>query len=219
MRILDLFCKAGGAAMGLHQAFPSAEIYGVDIENQPRYPFRFWCADVWEWAVFDWRDFDFIWASPPCQAYTTMRVKKSHRERPDYIPALRNKLLSTGRPFTIENVPGAPLIDAVTLCGQFFGLGVRRHRKFESLFRVTQPDCRPHHKPHPVAVYGDHPETNHRSPGAGGKIYRATSLKAAQDAMGIDWMNWRELTQAVPPAYSRYIGEQFMKLGSLPDGL
>lgn len=212
-RVLDLFCGAGGAAMGLHRAWPDAQIVGIDIVAQPNYPFRFLQMD-WRDALNYWQrgTFDFIWASPPCQAYSSLRSKKSNRVRPEYIVPLRNELLRTGAPYTIENVPGAPLIDAVTLCGQYFGLRVRRHRKFETLFSVAQPNCKPYHIAHPVAVYGDHPESKALSPGSGGRIYRAHSLEAGQTAMGIDWMPWKELTQAIPPPYSQYIAEQFSKV-------
>ena len=195
--------------MGLHRAWPEAEIYGVDIIPQPRYPFRFYCADVFEWAVFDWNDFDFIWASPPCQAYSSLAnlPKQSHRPRVRLIEPVRSRM--NGTPYVIENVPGAPLRNPLRLCGQYFGLGVRRHRLFECSFPTVQPDCRGSHKPSPIAVYGDHPEKSLRKPGSGGYINRAHTLKMGQEAMGIDWMNWRELTQAIPPAYSEYIAKQF----------
>lgn len=207
MKILDLFCGAGGVAMGLHRAWPDAEIVGVDIEPQPRYPFTFVLGNAMTYPL---DGFDFIWASPPCQAYSSLRGlgKQSHRPRHDYIAELRTQLINAGCPFTIENVPGAPLINPVTLCGQFFGLGVRRHRKFESNFSVAQPDCRESHKPNPIAVYGDHPEKNSYKPGSGGYINRAHTLEMARDAMGIDWMNWKEITQAIPPVYSEYIARQ-----------
>ena len=204
MRVLDLFCGAGGAAKGLHRVWPKAAILGVDIEPQPNYPFEFVQADA---MTFPLVNCAFIWASPPCQAYTMLRGlgKQSHRPKPRYIYALRRRLQDTGCPFLIENVVGAPLIKPITLCGQFFGLAVRRHRLFESNFRIAQVDCRDSHKPRPIAVYGDHPQQ------PGDKTYRcnrARSLEEGQKAMGIDWMNWRELTQAIPPAYSEYIAKQ-----------
>lgn len=211
-RVLDLFCGAGGAAMGLRKAWPEAEIIGVDIVKQDRYPFEF------EWARWDvfgmgMKHFDFIWASPPCQAYSSLAnlPKQSHRPRFKMIEEVRLALKMVGQPFVIENVPNAPLFDPVRLCGQYFGLGVRWHRLFECHgFRVKQPNCLPYHKPSPIAVYGDHPEKSLRRPGSGGYINRAHTLRMGQDAMGIPWMEWRELTQAVPPAYSEYIAKQYL---------
>jgi len=198
--------------MGLHLAWPDAQIVGIDIEPQPRYPFRHLQMD-WRKATTYWQPgaFDFIWASPPCQGYTAMNHRwNTKRERhPLLIDPVREWLKSTGMPWAIENVETAPLINPVTLCGQFFGLKVRRHRKIETSFAVVQPNCKPYHTPEPIAVYGDHPEKHKRRPGTGGFVNRAHDLKMGQEAMGIDWMEWKELTQAIPPAYSRYIAEQY----------
>ena len=197
--------------MGLHRAFPSAEIVGVDIDPQPHYPFDFVLADAMKFPL---AHFDFIWASPPCQAYSSLAnlPKQSHRPRFRLVAAIRERLLSSGKPFVIENVPGAPLLNPVRLCGQYFGLGVRRHRIFESNFPIEAPDCLPFHKPSPIAVYGDHPEKSLRRPGSGGYINRAHTVEMGREAMGIDWMDWRELTQAVPPVYSEFIGRQAARL-------
>jgi DNA (cytosine-5)-methyltransferase 1 len=137
MRALDLFCKAGGVALGLHRA--GFEVVGVDIEPQPNYPFRFIQANALE---FDLGDFDFYWASPPCQGFTAYKRRPGHvRPRANLIPPMRERLLATGKPFCIENVPGAPLQNPFTLCGSMFGLDVRRHRNFETNFPVTTPPC------------------------------------------------------------------------------
>ena len=202
MRILDLFCGAGGAAMGLHQAFPEAEIVGVDIEPQPRYPFTFICVDVFK-ADFISSEFDFVWASPPCQHYTQMlnHGLTPRSNHPDLIEPTRKLLIRSGIPWVIENVVGAPLLDAIRLCGLMFGLQTLRHRRFECSFAVTEPQ---------------HPKHNGkgiRNQKDGGQYYRCygheTGKREWGKAMGINWMKTPELAQAIPPAYSKYIGEQF----------
>lgn len=218
-RALDLCCKAGGATKGIQEA--GFHVTGVDHEAQPNY-----CGDEFvqddavkflERAVLAARctmdspfDFDFIWASPPCQKHSSLNGlgKQSHRERICIIEPLRHWLEKTGKPYVIENVPGAPLRKDLILCGQYFGLGVRRHRIIEANFPLMKITCKYSHKPRPIAVYGDHPEKHTYKPGSGGYINRAHTLKMAQDAMGIDWMNWREITQAVPPAYGRYVAQR-----------
>jgi DNA (cytosine-5)-methyltransferase 1 len=120
-------------------------------------------------------------------------------------------LSAAGILYSIENVETAPLLNPVTLCGQYFGLAVRRHRKIESNFIVEQPICKSFHKALPIAVYGDHPERSLRRYGTGGYINRAHNLAMGQAAMGIDWMDWRELTQSIPPAYSEFIGRQVIE--------
>lgn len=118
----------------------------------------------------------------------------------------------------IENVPGAPLINPFTLCGQYFGLKVRRHRIFESNVLTLHPECGHLHELEPIAVYGDHPEKSKRNTNGGGYINRAHSLEQASEAMGIDWMNWKEITQAIPPAYSEWIGKRILALRGCNQG-
>lgn len=190
------------------------EVVGVDINPQPEFPFEFHQADV---MAIDWAGFDAIHASPPCQAYSSLRAlgKQEGKHHPALIEPVRNRLREMLKdrdfPYVIENVVGAPLENPVILCGQYFGLGVRRHRLFESNVFMLQPDCRNHHKPHPIAVYGDHPEKDSRSPGTGGRINRAHTLAMGQEAMGIDWMTWKPLTQSIPPAYTEYIGRALLE--------
>jgi DNA (cytosine-5)-methyltransferase 1 len=212
MRILDLFCGAGGAAMGLHQAFPDADIIGVDIAPQKRYPFKFYQSEVFEWAVFEWRDFDFIWASPPCQAHVSLRWMHNAKQHESLIGPVRRKLIELGRPYVIENVPSAPLMNPLLLCGSMFGLGtktaeLRRHRHFEASFDtyILKPmQCRHGLRDRVIGVYGGHGRDRRR------KVLAVDFPMAdRREAMGIDWMTTTELSQAIPPAYSRYIGEQF----------
>ncbi len=201
MRVLDLFCGAGGAAMGLHRAWPDAEIVGVDVNPQPRYPFMFVQGDALGYPV---AQFDFIWASPPCQFAT------SYKRRPDHvapsanlIPATRSLLSLTEAPCVIENITGArlELRDPIMLCGSMFGLDVRRHRLFECSFPVFPPPC--DHKAQTPRFPPATNRTNLRSTVEVG-VWRIP-LEVQQKAMGIDWMNPEELSQAIPPAYSEFL--------------
>ena len=234
-RALDLFCGAGGVSKGLADA--GFEVWGVDNRPQPRYihPGRFVQGDALN-PPFDLRDFDFIWASPPCQAYTAMQALNTRapkRDHPRLIEPVREMLSASGIDYVIENVPGAPLIDPLKLCGSMFELRVRRHRLFESSFWMMQPQCRhdlgaavpvwgdgrPTRQEaraalRAIAVYGDHPQEPGDKPG---NVNRARTLQEGQKAMGIDWMDWRPLTQAIPPAYAEYIGREFLRQQS--DGL
>jgi DNA (cytosine-5)-methyltransferase 1 len=221
-RVLDLFCGAGGAAMGLHQAWPEAEIVGVDIQPQPRYPFTF--------HQMDWRDigicrhWDFVWASPPCQKYTAA-ASLQKREHPDFIAHVRNTLHLAGVPFVIENVPGSPLVNPVTLCGLALGCNVKRHRLFESSFPILAPSCPKGHPGDWLIVFGWSALRRSNGAGTGPKKDRGKTKgksvphEEAGRAMGIDWMHRAELSQAIPPAYSRYIAEQFdrSRRGTSPD--
>lgn len=200
MKVLDLFCGAGGAAMGLHQAWPDAEIIGVDIKPQPRYPFRLVQADAMQLS-WDLSIFDFVWASPPCQRYTQMlnHGLTSRNNHPDHIAEVRQRLQEARVPYVIENVPHAPLQNPITLCGETFGLRVTRHRLFESSLSIREPKHTRHRGRH-IRKQGD-----------GGYYYRVygheTGKASWGKAMGIGWMRTPELAQAIPPAYSRYIAE------------
>jgi DNA (cytosine-5)-methyltransferase 1 len=204
-RLLDLFCGAGGAAMGYHRA--GFDVYGVDIMPQPRYPFWFQRADA---LTFPLDGFDFIHASPPCQAYSDL-AHRTKRIYPALIEPIRAHLLDSGLPFVIENVDGAPLNSPTVLCGQMFGLRLIRHRLFETSLFVWQPED----PPHPLVYttdkrkhhYGQLDEmTAPVSVNGGGNC----SVEAARDAMGIDWMTKAELNEAIPPAYTEYVGRQLL---------
>lgn len=204
-KILDLFCGAGGASMGLHRAFPKAEIVGVDIAPQPRYPFAFIQADAMD---FDLTGYDLIWASPPCQRFSVATPSKNRERHPDHIAKLRDRLNAYGKPWIIENVPPAPLENAVTLCGVMFGIGVFRHRKFESNMPLPQPE----HKKHDGKI-GD---GKYFSVAGGGGRWRSWgvnypgiskgTINELRQAMGIEWVTRKELNEAVPPAYSEFLG-------------
>lgn len=145
-RLLDLFCCAGGAAMGYHRA--GFDVIGVDIEKRPRYPFPMLRCDVLDMDYRFLRTFDAIHASPPCQAHSDLAKRNKNADKwPKLIPPTRKMLREAGVPYIIENVEGAPLIDPVVLCGTMFpGLRVLRHRLFECSFPVQAP---PHGK-HPI---------------------------------------------------------------------
>lgn len=216
MRILDLFCGAGGAAMGYARAFPDAEIVGVDINPQPNYPFEFWQADalefIWQYAGA----YDLVHASPPCQSFTAYRRKdptKIGASYPDLIDTVRDSLHEWNqdpeRPlhYVIENVVGAPLINPVQLCGSSFNLDVRRHRLFEASFPIIPASC--NHAWQTPRFPPATNRTNLRSTVEVG-VWRIP-LDVQQQAMGIDWMERHELSQAIPPAYTEHIGRSFAK--------
>jgi DNA (cytosine-5)-methyltransferase 1 len=220
-RLLDLFCGAGGAAMGYHRA--GFDVVGVDIRPQPNYPFEFvqadalrfldWVVDTGEGWRFDaageeiesWK-FDAIHASPPCQAFTmAQRIRK--RNHPDLIEPTRELLEATGLPYVIENVPGAPLRDYVVLEGQMFdGLRTQRKRWFETNWPLDVPFLRSP-RPAPQAKMGRKPKPHEWFQVVG----NTSDANGARAAMGIDWMNRDELAQAIPPAYTEFIGHQLLQ--------
>lgn len=205
MRLLDLFCGAGGAGMGYHRA--GFDVIGVDIHPQKNYPFEFVQADA---MTFPLDGFDVIHASPPCQRYSqaSKRWNGKAQEHPDLVDAVRDRLETTGSAWVIENVPGSPLRDPVMLCGSMFGLGVRRHRLFESNVTLKAPGpCDHAGQPKEHWIY-DHGRWYLSSVA---HVYGHGGGKAKGDwaqAMGIHWMTNRELAQAIPLAYTEWIGRQ-----------
>ena len=133
MRLLDLFCGAGGAAMGYYRA-GFENIVGIDNKPQPNYPFEFIQVDALEYLVEHGSEYDIIHASPPCQAFSWAAARWD-KEYPDLISATRDLLLRTGKQYIIENVITAPIEKSLLLCGTMFGLGVIRHRHFEIYIR------------------------------------------------------------------------------------
>lgn len=208
-RVLDLFCGAGGAAMGLHQAWPEAEIVGVDIRPQPRYPFSFIYADAIDYLnCYDRAyPYDFIWASPPCQKYSSA-TRHLAKDTPKLIEVLRPNIQRLRLPYCIENTPGAPLLNPTTLCGLSFGLNVKRHRLFETNFPVEPVPCVKGHPGNWLVIFGHECRDRRHGHAAG----RKNGIAAGRAAMQIDWMTRGELSEAIPPAYSRYIAEQYSKV-------
>jgi hypothetical protein len=201
-RLLDLFCGAGGAAMGYHRA--GFDVTGVDNRPQPRYPFEFHQADA---MTFPLDGYDVIHASPPCQAYSVATARYSRERYPDLLGKTRERLQRSGQPWVIENVPGAPMRPDLKLCGCMFRLpNLRRERWFETspvLFDL-RPPCQ--HRGEIVSVYG-HPGKKHNGSGT---VSRHTR-EQWQSALGIDWMSNPELALAIPPAYTEYIGAQLLE--------
>jgi DNA (cytosine-5)-methyltransferase 1 len=200
IKLLDLFCGAGGTAMGYHRA--SFEVVGVDIAKQPRFPFEFHQADALTYLAEHWQEFDVIHASPPCQGYSVETPMAYRQNHPRTITKVRQALIVTGKPFVIENVPNAKsdMVNPVTLCGSMFGLRVWRHRCFEivpELFFLLPP-C--DHSFVPVLVTG--------TPRRKGYPRVDPPVTLRREAMGIDWkMPVSGLDQAIPPAYTEYIGK------------
>lgn len=209
-RALDLFCGAGGATKGLQRA--GFHVTGIDIKRQPRY-----CGDAFVQGdainpPVDLRAFDFIWASPPCQGFCDLKSMYNAKEHDNLIPATRELLIDSGRPYSIENVEGAPLGESgylIMLCGTMFGLRtadgcaqLRRHRLFETSFSIPlRPRC--HHKGPVIGVYGGHGRDRRRTVNT-----QDFSTESRREAMGIEWMDGATLSQAIPPAYSEFIGRQ-----------
>lgn len=216
MRALDLFCGAGGASAGLARA--GFEVTGVDIEEQPEYPFTFVKADA---LSFDVSGYDLVWASPKCQRYSAAtRQTGRPEEYPDQIPSIRSMLRESHIPYIIENVVGAPLMNPVTLCGSMFGLGVIRHRLFETSFPLPPPPAH-HHSGSivtgeyvTVAGNGGVPAWTMKERERRGlprHVPDEMSIGRWREAMGIPWMSRRTLVQAIPPAYSEWIGRAFLR--------
>ena len=226
-RLLDLFCGAGGSAVGYSRA-GFDEIVGVDNRPMKRYPFTFVQADALEYVAAHGREFDAIHASPPCQGYSRLRHLPWLKGRtwPKLIEPLRPLLMWTARPWVMENVEDAPL-DGITLCGLMFDLPVYRHRVFESSEALLQPS----HGRHQVVI-GHGRMVNDRRKGtlnagsskgawgqqtivtvAGGQFRKADGERA----LGIDWMINDELAEAIPPAFTEYVGRQLRAaLGRVP---
>ena len=180
------------------------EVTGVDIKPQPNYPFNFIQADALKHPL---DGFDLIWASPPCQAFTAYKRRPKHvAARLNLIPLVRALLKQSSTPWIIENVVGAPLENPVRLCGSRFGLDVRRHRLFETSFSIDTMDC--NHAWQTPRFPPATTRTNLRSTVEVG-VWRIP-LEVQQRAMGINWMTLKELSQAIPPAYSCYLALQLL---------
>lgn len=209
LRGIDLCCGAGGASAGYARA--GFEMSGIDHKPQPRYPFPFTLGDALE---ADLSGFDFVHASPPCQEYSKLNTLYDERPERDILVPMREKLIASGLPYVIENVEHSPLRGALWLCGSEFGLTtthprfgevvLRRHRGFESnVFLFGAGGCNCHGRT-TVPVYGHGaggPRTACQGPGL---------AKASREVMRIDWMSRNELSQAIPPAYTAFVGEQII---------
>ena len=211
-RLLDLFCGAGGAAMGYHHA--GSDVTGVDIKPQPHYPLPFILGDALEYVRVHGKEYDAIHASPPCQAYSIMRNLPWLKDRhyPKLIYPVRLLLNEAQRPWVIENVMGAKL-SAGWLCGTMFNLPFFRHRFFEAGgWFWLQPCHRPHrNRIRPGHSLGGRARDIVFSPAEDNGL-TLTQAQRVRDAMQIDWMTSDEITQAIPPAYTEWIGKQLLKV-------
>lgn len=232
MKIIDLFCGAGGASIGYHLALKDlnidAEIIGVDIKRQKDYPFTFIKMDALEYEIPE--DAFFVHASPPCQAFSRASLlaefQGNERSKINLIPETRTmleKFAGTGGAWVIENVPSSP-IEGITLCGSSFGLKVRRHRVFESNVALTSLPCNHKKQGKPIGVYGSLGDTVQGVDRTTGRYVvggtTAATLSEAYDAMGLNsngvsatnWRpSWRGLKESLPPIYTIYIGLQIFK--------
>ncbi len=213
MKLLDLFCGAGGAAAGYSRA-GFTEIVGVDLRPMPRYPFTFVQGDALDYLREHGHEFDAIHASPPCQGYSRLAhvTNRDMSGYPKLIEPVRDALMATGRPWVIENVPDAPLDNPLTLCGTMFGLRTHKHRIFE-----IQPAL--------YFVPGGCNRAPVKAPGTGKRLGQyfgddaamvtvaghLFSKSSGSRAMGIDWMTRDELAEAIPPAYTEYIGRHLLQ--------
>lgn len=206
-RLLDLFCGAGGAAMGYHRA--GFDVVGVDIKPQPSYPFVFQQGDALEFLEafigghLRGEPIAAFHASPPCQGYSIMANTGSGADTPRLVGRVRELLRLVGLPYVIENVPGAPLESPVMICGASLGLGVagadlHRHRLFECSFPAFGLACS-RQSLHTVGVYGGGSQRER----AGGRLISQADKRLA---MGIDWMTRDEMNEAIPPAMTEHIG-------------
>jgi DNA (cytosine-5)-methyltransferase 1 len=205
-KLLDLFCGVGGASVGYHQA--GFDVFGVDLKHGKRYPYTYLRADVLDVLRDEeyLQQFDVIHASPPCQTHSITKHLRNAQgkstSKVDLIPETRAALIASGKPYIIENVMGSPLIDPIMLCGSAFGLKVRRHRIFESNMPLKGTVCNHKEQGRPIGVYGSLRDEIPK----GGKT--AESIDEARQAMGMPWAIWSELVEAIPPAYTKYLGEQ-----------
>jgi len=210
-KLLDLFCGGGGCSTGYVQA--GFEVVGVDLRSQPNYPYKMYRGDALEFLCKHGEEFDAIHASPPCQAHTTLASiaeVTSGKIHADLIPATRELLEDCSRPYIIENVPGSPLLDPVVLCGRMFELELYRHRLFESTFFIPEPP----HPPHTAkcAKAGRLPKEGEYHSIVG----HFPGVELAAKIMGLPHLGQRELAQAIPPAYTKYIGKYLLQHLSAP---
>lgn len=202
-KLLDLFCGGGGAAMGYHLA--GFDVIGIDHKPQPKYPFPFILADALK-PPFNLTEFDAIHASPPCQRHSRFKYL-AHTEHQDLIEPTRALLQASGKPYILENVPGAPLINPIRINGPLVNLlNIDRERWFECNFSITQPNLPPRRK---APVKTGRPVLEGDVITVAGHF---SDVPYARRAMDINWLGQKELAQAIPPAYTELIGRHLIGL-------
>lgn len=211
-KLLDLFSGSGGASRGYDLA--GFDVTGCDQEEHPEYPYPMIVGDAM--SVLACPDilagFDVVTASPPCPRYSQMTPAEHRDSHPDLVQPVREALQKWGGVYVIENVPNAPLLNPVRLCGTTFGLPIWRHRLFETNAPMLQPECDHRSQPKVYGIYGDGPYSREfRRPDGKRRGDKARSVAHAQEIMGIDWMTeWDDLADAIPPAYTEYIGARLL---------
>jgi len=187
--------------MGYHRA--GFRVIGVDVRQQKRYPFEFHLMDAFDALATNLRHVTVIHASPPCQHYSVgAKSWNTAKNHPDLVATIRDALIATGKPYVIENIPQAPLKDPIRLCGTMFGLPLIRHRMFESGDGLVAPE----HRRHTGRVRAPYVTvTGYPGYSKGGTV------ADWRRAMGIPWMAKDELSQAIPPAYTEYVGRQALE--------
>lgn len=216
MRVLDAFCNAGGASAGYRRAMPDAEIVGVDIVRQPRYPFTFVQGDAIEYIREHAHEFDLVHASPPCHDHSTVGRQYAPRGTGWMLEATIRELRRSGVDYVVENVEGARWPDdapTFRLCGSSFHLDLRRHRRFHASFDVAAPPCdHSWQTPRFPSLRNNLRKRGVLSPVVG--VHGSTQFPGDRllrmRAMEIDWMTLAELNQALPPAYTEWIAKQWL---------
>lgn len=207
LRLLDTFCGAGGCTKGYQRA--GFYVVGVDIKPQPHYcGDEFVQADALDFIREHGHEYDVIHASPPCQEYSGTKSWHPDSKHPDLVRQTRIAMLDIGKPYIIENVVGAPLENPIKLCGTMFDLYVIRHRLFETNPLILFPPGYCNHRL-PVVQCGKRPvrwEQYHSVVG------HFSDVEYGRLAMGIDWMTGAELSQAIPPAYTEWIGKKLLEM-------
>jgi len=206
MKILDLFCKAGGAGMGYYRA--GFEVVGVDCEPQKNYPFEFIKMDAFDAIKNFGPCFDVIHASPPCQRYSVLTPKEHKNNHPDLLGPIREAIkASKVKNYVIENVSGARslMIDPIMICGTMFGMNLWRHRYFECNPVLTFPPAGCNHSTRPIMISG---RSNRR---INGKRVGESTAQECRAESGLHWMTREEMDQAIPPAYTEWIGRRIIE--------
>lgn len=207
LKLLDLYCCQGGAAFGYAKA--GFTITGVDINPQPKYPYDFIQGDAIECLLHHGHEYDFIHASPPCQGYSNLTPEAHKSKYKKSISGLRDILIKMNKPYCIENVAGAKneMIMPTMLCGSMFGLRTQRHRYFETNFNLNIP-MKCDHSTIPLLVTTASKASREKRFKLG---IKPKSVSNSVLAYGIDWMDFNGLKECIPPAYTEYIGDQYIQ--------